>query len=155
MNRRSIIVCVAAALTLTVATTAAVQAAGPEVERQSYTDRFQDDLILELCGIETWTTVTERWSSKVYPDGSEIFQVVRTFVPDDPRIPIEKGAGTAFFAPDGSRRVVGKPIQLFRPDGGVMLLDAGLIEFDPDGNVIAARGRQPSLDADLADSYCP
>ena len=60
---------------------------GPVIERASYVERFEDDYILDLCGIETWTTVTERWSSKKFPDGSEIFHVVRPFVPDDPLLP--------------------------------------------------------------------
>jgi hypothetical protein len=57
--------------------------------------------------------------------GSEQVHVVRTFVSDDPRLPIERGAGTTFIAPDGTRKVVGKPLQLIGPDGGVRILDAG------------------------------
>lgn len=129
-------------------------AVGPEIERASSVDRFPDDFILDLCGIETWTTVTERWSSKRFADGSEIFHVVRTFVPDDPRIPIEKGAATSFFAPDGSRTTVGTPIHLFGPHG-TMLIDAGRAMFDADGNLITVNGPHPGLDADLAKYYCP
>jgi hypothetical protein len=132
-----------------------VAAAGPDVVRDSYVDRYQDDLIFDLCGIETWTTVTERWSLKTFADGSQIFHVVRTFVPDDPRIPVEKGAGTTFFAPDGSKTAVGTPIHLFDPDGGTTLIDAGRALFDPDGNLTSVNGPHPALDADLAEYYCP
>jgi hypothetical protein len=127
----------------------------PDIERASYVDRFQDDFIHDLCGIETWTTVTERWSSKTFADGSETFHVVRTFVPDDPRIPIEKGAATSFFAADGSRTVVGTPIHLKRRDEGTFLIDAGRALFDAEGNLISVHGPHPSLDADLAEYYCP
>ena len=133
----------------------AAAAAGPDIERDSYVDRFEDDLILDLCGIETWTTVTERWSLKTFPDGSQIFHVVRTFVPDDPRIPVEKGAATSFFAPDGSKTAVGTPIHLFGPGGGTTLIDAGRALFDADGNLTSVNGPHPSLDADLAEYYCP
>jgi hypothetical protein len=127
----------------------------PDVVRDSYVDRFQDDFIADLCGIETWTTVTERWSSTKFADGSEIFHVVRTFVPDDPRIPIEKGAATSFFGADGSQTVVGTPIHLFGPDGGTTLIDSGRALFDTEGNLTSVNGPHPSLDADLAEYYCP
>lgn len=127
----------------------------PDVVRDSYVDRFQDDFIMDLCGIRTWTTVTERWSSMKFPDGTEIFHVVRTYVPDDPRIPIEKGAATSFLGADGSRTVVGTPIHLFGPEGGTTLIDAGRALFDAEGNLTAANGRQPSMDVDLAEYYCP
>ena len=91
----------------------------------------------------------------MYADGSEVVHVVRTFVSEDPRLPVEKGAGTTFIAPDGTRRVVGKPIHLIGPDGGVRLLDAGWVEFDPDGNISDVRGPHSSLDVDLRDYYCP
>ena len=131
-------------------------AEGPVIERASYVERFEDDYILDLCGIETWTTVTERWSSKKFPDGSEIFHVVRTFVPDDPRFPVEKGAATSFFAADGSRTTVGKPLQLLDPDGGgTLLMGAGRALFDANGDLISATGQREALDADPADYYCP
>jgi hypothetical protein len=124
----------------------------PTIERGQIRERFFDDFIFELCGIETYTTWTERFSVKTFADGSQQVHVVRTFVPEDPRLPIEKGAGTTFVSPDGTRRVVGKPIQLIGPDGGVRLIDAGLVEF---GDELIIRGPHPSLDADLADYYCP
>jgi hypothetical protein len=127
----------------------------PDIERASYVDRYQDEFILDLCGIQTWTTVTERWSITNFPGGSQTFHVVRTFVPDDPRIPVEKGAGTSFFAPDGSKTTLGTPIHLFGPDGGTILIDAGRVLFDVDGNVTVVDGPHPALDADLAQYYCP
>jgi hypothetical protein len=125
---------------------------GPVIERGHFTDRYPDEYIFDLCGIETMTTITQRYSVKTFPDGSEQVHVVRTFVPDDPRLPVEKGAGTTFVAPDGTRTVIGKPIQLFDPDGGVLLLDAGWVEL---GDEPVIRGPHPSLGADLATYYCP
>jgi len=144
---------VAAALLALSATPAAAER--PDIERDSYVDRFHDEFILDLCGIDTWTTVTERWSSTKFNDGSEIFHIVRTFVPDDPRIPIEKGAGTSFFRADGSKTVVGTPIHLFGPKGGTTLIDAGRALFDAEGNLTSVNGPHPSLDADLVEYYCP
>ncbi|MGY1609407.1 MULTISPECIES: hypothetical protein [unclassified Geodermatophilus] len=156
MNRTaSCSLVIATALGLTTVPATAASAAPPVIERGSFVDTFDDEFILDLCGIVTRTTLTQRWSSTVYPDGSETVHVVRTFVPEDPRVPVEKGAGTTFIAADGTRRVVGKPIQLFDPDGGVRLLDAGWVEFDPDGTVSRTRGPHPSLDVDLREYYCP
>lgn len=146
---------IATALGLATAHATAASAAPPVTERGSFVDTFDDEFVLDLCGIVTRTTLTQRWSSTVYADGSEIVHVVRTFVPEDPRVPVEKGAGTTFIAADGTRRVVGKPLQLFDPDGGVRLLDAGWVEFDPGGDVTDVRGPHPSLDVDLRDYYCP
>lgn len=146
---------IATALGLATAHATAASADQPVTERGSFVDTFDDEFILDLCGVTTQTTLTQRWSSTVYADGSEIVHVVRTFVPDDPRVPVEKGAATTFIAPDGTRRVVGLPIQLFDPDGGIRLLDAGWVEFDPDGNVSTVRGPHPSLEVDLRDYYCP
>src|SRR5688500_14807884 len=82
-------------------------AAGPTIFQERFTERFADDFFLELCGIETFTTWTQHHTVKIFPDGSEQIHVVRTFVPDDPRLPIERGAATNFIAPDGTERVVG------------------------------------------------
>jgi hypothetical protein len=154
MRSQLLFVPVVAAATLAIA---AAPAAGqrPDIERGSVQDTFDDDLYLDLCGITTTTTVTERWSLETYPDGSQVFHDVRTFRSDDSRFPVEKGAATAFYAADGSWRVVGKPIQLIGPDGGTRLLDAGWISFDADGNVSTVRGPHPSVGVDLADYYCP
>jgi hypothetical protein len=129
-----------------------VSAAGPQIDRGSVVERYFDEFIYELCGIETYTTETQRWSVKVFPDGTEQVHVVRTFVSEDPRLPIEKGAATAFNYPDGTRTVVGKPIQLFEPGGGIRLLGAGRTYFGEDG--VTIRGRD-GYNVDLADYYCP
>ena len=75
-------------------------------------------------------------------------------MPDDPRIPIEKGAATSFIAPDGSRTVVGKPIQLIGRKG-VRIRDAGRIVLDEAGNVLSVNGPHPAYGVDLAPYYCP
>lgn len=157
MNRRIVGLSIAAALGLSVVGGTAAEAAAPVRVSDGYTETYIDDFIFELCGIETHTTVTERWTLTAYPDGSEVFHSVRTFVPADPRIPIEKGAATSFFAPDGSKRVVGKPIQLFYPAGGVKTLDAGQAIFDEHGALLNVRGRHDFIagtDSE-ADLYCP
>ena len=144
------------ALGLATAHATAASAAPPVRESGSFVDTFDDDFILELCGITTRTTLTQSWSSTVYSDGSEIVHVVRTFVPEDPRVPVEKGAGTTFIAPDGTRRVVGKPLQLFDPDGGIRLLATGWVEVDPNGTISEARGaHSPLPEGDLSEYYCP
>jgi hypothetical protein len=130
-----------------------VLAAGPTIEHGTAHDTFFDDYIYELCGISTMTTVTEHWTLKTFPDGSQHFHSTRTFVPADTRIPLEKGASTGFFTPEGVKTVVGKPLQLFgQSGGGVLILDAGRVTF---GDTIDARGPHPSLDIDPADLYCP
>jgi hypothetical protein len=157
MNRRIIGLSIAVALALTALGGTAAHAAAPVRISDAYTDTFFDDFIFELCGIETYTTVTERWTLTIHSDGSEVFHNVRTFVPADSRIPIEKGAATSFNAPDGSRSVVGKPIQLFYPDGGVKTLDAGMAIFDEHGALVDVRGRHDFIvgSSSEADLYCP
>jgi hypothetical protein len=144
------------ACTLQVAIAPGASAEGPTIERGSFEERFFDEFILELCGIETFTTLTQTFTVKTFPDGSEQVHVVRLYVPDDPRIPIERGAATAFVAPDGTRTVIGMPLQLFDADGGIRLLDAGFVEF---GDELIIHGRHEVLvfdpDVDLAPYYCP
>ncbi len=156
MNRRARILAIGAALIIGAVSAGAVRAGGPERVTESYTDTFFDDFILELCGIETFTTVTERWTLKTFPDGSQHFHVNRLFVPEDTRIPIEMGAGTSFFAPDGSRVTVGSLTRLFDREGGLRLIDAGLVRFDPNGDPQEMHGHivSPVID-DLAPYYCP
>jgi hypothetical protein len=115
-------------------------------------DTFPDDFILELCGIETMTTVTEHWTLTTYEDGSQRLRTSRMFVSDDPRLPIEQGAGMSYWDADGVQTVHGSPIRLRRPGQGIILLDAGRVVFS-DPPVI--RGPHPSLAMDLADAYCP
>lgn len=105
---------------------------GPVVVHSQYTDRLApDDFFLDLCGIETSTTVKEVDVLTTWRDGSQTFHVERSFVPSDPRLPIERGAGTAYFAADGTMTAItGKPIQLIDRHGGVRALDAGLTVFE-------------------------
>lgn len=136
-------------------TGAPAAADGPIVTKGGGTETFYDDFLYDLCGIATETTLTETWSHKQFADGSETLQVTRTFVPADPRVPIEKTAGMSFTAPDGSRRVVGKPIQLIdQRGGGVRLLDAGWVTFDSSGDIVGLRGPHPFLSTELATAYC-
>lgn len=140
------------AIILSLGAAAPATAGGPTIHHERLKERFADDFILDLCGIETFTTLTQRSTVKSFPDGSEQVHVVRTFVSDDPRLPIERAAGTTFIAPDGTRRVVGKPLQLIGPNGGVRILDAGWVEY---GEEVIVRGPHPSLGVDLAPYYCP
>jgi hypothetical protein len=127
-----------------------VAGGGPTRVSDAYTETFFDDFILDLCGIETMTTVTERWTLKEFADGSSILHVTRTFVPEDPRLPIEKGAGTAFTTPDGTRTVVGLPLLLFGSRGTIVVA-AGQTIFAEE---VTVRGTNPDL-SDLAQYYCP
>jgi hypothetical protein len=129
-----------------------VREAGKPVLAAPCADELADDRRIDCRRAHRHdTTVSERWTLKLFADGSEQLHVVRTFVPDDPRLPIEKDAGTSFTTPDGERTVAGKPLQLIGPDGGVRLLGAGLTVFGED---VVVHGRNV-LDADLADYYCP
>lgn len=152
---RSVVLGAAATVAFPFATTTPAAAERPDIERGTVHDTFDDDLYPDLCGITTKTTVTERWSLTTYRDGSQVFHDERTFRSADPRLPVEKGAATAFYAADGSWSVVGKPIQLIAPDGGTQLLDAGWISFDASGDVLTVRGPHPSVEVDLVDYYCP
>jgi hypothetical protein len=138
---------------LTVAATS-VFAAKPVSEHQGkMSDTFFDDFILDLCGIETMTTVTESWTLTTYADGTQRFRASRKFVPADHRIPIEYGAGMSFWDANGVQTVHGSPIRLQSQDGGgITLLDAGLVTF---GDDLTVHGPHPSLGVDLADYYCP
>jgi len=134
---------------------------GPVVER--WTDREVvpvDDFFVWLCGVETSTAITEFNTLKTWPDGSQTFHTQRSYIPADPRLPIERGAGTSYFTP-GSEvpyRIVGKPIQLIGPTGGVRALDAGLsIVGDPlvhHGHLDIGFGREDDKPY-LQNFYCP
>lgn len=143
----------ALALGTLAAGTAGALAAAPQHERSGrYVDTFPDDLFLDLCGIETMTTVTEHWTLTTYADGSQRFRASRTFVPADRRLPIEYGSGMSFFDVNGVQTVHGSPIRLQRRAEGILLLDAGLVRFTDDPTI---HGPHPSLEADLAQYYCP
>lgn len=131
----------------------AVLAGQPDIVHSGRTtDTFFDHFIFDVCGIETMTTVTERWTLTTYADGSQRFQVSRVFVPADRRIPIEYGAGMSTWDPNGVQTVHGSPIRLQRRGEGITVVDAGLIVLSDDPTV---HGPHPSLDLDLADLYCP
>jgi hypothetical protein len=132
-------------------------AAGPIIVHSEYTDVIApDDFFVDLCGITTSTTVKEVDTLKTWPDGSQTFHVERSFVPNDPRLPIERGAATAYFAPDGSMtKITGKPIQLIDRYGGVSALDAGLYVL---GGPTAVHHGHLDVGIDnpnLASLYCP
>ena len=160
-TRRLAAVTTALLLAATVAgtTSAAGSGKGGPVfrESQAYTVRFFDDAIWELCGIETWTTLKERWTFTEFADGSAHFQNVRTFIPDDVRLPIERGAGSSHIAPDGTRTVTGSPFRVYdRHGGGILVIAAGDVRLDADGNPLRIRGQLPDMsDEALAGYYCP
>jgi hypothetical protein len=131
--------------------------AAPLVVHSEYTDVLApDDFFVDLCGISTTTTVKEVDILTTWPDGSQTFHVERSFVPSDPRLPIERGAATAHFAPDGSlTAIMGKPIQLIDRHGGVRALDAGLTLL---GDPTAVHHGHLDVGIDnpnLASLYCP
>ena len=141
------------ALALLLVGTGSALGAQPVTERSGRTvETFADDFILELCGIETMTTVIERWTLTTYADGSRRLRVSRKFLPADPRIPVEYGAGMSFWDANGVQTVHGTPIHLKRPGEGTILIDAGFITLSDDPTV---HGPHPSRDMDLAAVYCP
>lgn len=133
--------------------TTGVLAAPPEHERSGrFVDTFADEFILDLCGIETMTTVTERWTLTTYADGSQHFQTSRKYESADPRLPIEYGAGMSTFDVHGVQTVNGSLLRLRRPGEGLILLAAGHAIFSDDPTI---RGPYPFPEIDLADAYCP
>ena len=143
--------------TLAIATLAAgaggALAAKPVSEHSGQVrDTFFDDFIYDLCGIETMTRVTERWTLTTYADGSQRFTNSRKFEPADSRIPIEYGAAMSTWDANGVQTVHGSPIRLQRRGEGIILLDAGFVTLSDDPTV---HGPHPSLDLDLAQYYCP
>lgn len=129
-----------------------VSAAAPtDRVSDSYTVRFHDP----LCGIDQETTLTERWTWTEFSDGSATLHVVRTFVPDDPRLPVEKGAGSNHMSPDGTETVTGAPLLLFWPEStgkhGIMVVAAGKAVFSMDGATF--RGTNPDLSDEALDRY--
>ncbi|HLA16090.1 MAG TPA: hypothetical protein VJZ72_04235, partial [Candidatus Limnocylindrales bacterium] len=73
-----------------------------------------------------------------------------------PPRPDQKGAGTRFFRPDGTSKVVGAPLLLFDPDGGVREIGAGLVVFDVFDSPITTHGLYPDISDDaLVALYCP
>ena len=137
-----------------VATAPAATAAGgkPTVEREVVNETFFDDFILDICGVATNTTLTQRTTTKTFPDGSQTVHVNAEFVPDDPRIASERNAFTDRIAPDGTLTTGGLAIRLYRKGEGTVIRDAGWVRFLEDGLVV--RGPHPFLETDPADVYC-
>lgn len=129
-------------------------AAKPEIVHSgTYTDTFEDDFILGLCGIETLTTVTERWTLTTYADGTQRFTNSRKFVPVDPRFPIEYGAAMSTWDTNGVQTVHGSALRLQRRGEGITLLYAGFHRLSEDPTI---RGPFPvSLQSTLSEYYCP
>lgn len=153
MHRRTLARALAIAAVGSVTIVGSVSAAAPTVRvSDAYTVRFHDP----LCGLDQMTTLTERWTWTEFADGSATLHVVRTFVPDDPRLPAEKGAGTSHISPDGTRTVTGAPLRLYWPEStgrrGVMVVAAGIAVLSEDGATF--RGRTPPDDEALARFYC-
>jgi hypothetical protein len=124
----------------------------PTVEREVIVETFFDDFILDICGVETQTTLIQRTTTKTFPDGSQTVHVNAEFIPDDPRIASERNAFTDRIAPDGTVTTVGLAIRLYRKGEGTVIRDAGWVRFLEDGLVV--RGPHPFLDTDPADVYC-
>ena len=66
---------------------------GPVIDH--WTDREVlpvDDFFVWVCGVETSTKIAETDTLKTWPDGSQTFHTERSYIPSDPRLPIERGA---------------------------------------------------------------
>ncbi len=109
-------------------------------------------LSLDICGVATNTTLTQRTTTKTFPDGSQTVHVNAEFVSDDPRIASERNAFTDRIAPDGTLTTGGLAIRLYRKGEGTVIRDAGWVRFLEDGLVV--RGPHPFLETDPADVYC-
>ena len=67
MSRIARLIAIGRVALSTLMATAPALAAKPEIVHSGkYTETFFDDFILELCGIETMTTVTEHWTLTTY-----------------------------------------------------------------------------------------
>jgi hypothetical protein len=147
------VVAVAALIALATAPTATAGTGGkPVVEREVVEETFFDDFILDICGVETNTTLRQRTTTKTWPDGSQTVHVNAEFVPDDPSIASERNAFTDVVAPDGTLTTKGLAIRLYRKGEGTIIRDAGWVRFLEDGLVV--RGPHPFLETDPADVYC-
>jgi hypothetical protein len=133
-----------AAAPVAMATGGAGHGGKPTIERDVIEETFFDDFILDVCGVETFTTQTEVNIIKTFPDGSQTVHRRVQFVPDDPNIASERWARTDFFAPDGTERIVGLAIRLYRHGEGTIIRDAGWVQVLEDGLVI--RGPHPFLE---------
>ena len=144
---------VAALIALVASTTAGAAPGGkPTVEREVIEETFFDDFILDICGVETNTTLKQRTTTKTWPDGSQTVHINAEFVPDDPSIASERNAFTDVVAPDGTVTTKGLAIRLYRKGEGTIIRDAGWVRFLEDGLVV--RGPHPFLETDPVDVYC-
>ena len=124
----------------------------PTVEKEATTVTFHDSFIQDVCGIATQTTLTQRTTTKTYPDGYTTVHVNGELVPDDPRIASERDAFTDVIEPDGTVTTKGLAIRLYRKGEGTVIRDAGWVRFLEDGLIV--RGPHPFLDTDPADVFC-
>lgn len=124
----------------------------PTIEKEATTVTFHDSFIQDVCGIATQTTLTQRTTTKTYPDGYTTVHVNGELVPDDPRIASERDAFTDVIAPDGTLTTIGLAIRLYRKGEGTVIRDAGWVRFLEDGLIV--RGPHPFLDTDPADVFC-
>jgi hypothetical protein len=132
---------------------ASAPAAGPTVERSTLTETYADDFALEVCGVKTMTTLTQRLVIKTYADGTEIVHVNARYVPADRRVATEQLSRTEIYAPDGTLTIKGLAIRLSRKGEGTIIRDAGWIHFYEDG--ILMRGPHDFYGTDdPADFYC-
>jgi hypothetical protein len=154
LRRGAILALVAVAVPAGVAAAPAMAGGGggPTVEREVIEETFFDEFILDVCGVATDTTLTQRTTTKTFPDGSQTVHVNAEFVPDDPRIASERNAFTDRITPDGTLTTGGLAIRLYRKGEGTVIRDAGWVRFLEDGLVV--RGPHPFLETDPADVYC-
>jgi hypothetical protein len=147
-----LVIAALAVLATAPATMAAAPGGKPTVEREVINETFFDDFILDICGVRTNTTLTQRTTTKTFTNGSQTVHVNAEFVPDDPRIASERNAFTDRIAPDGTLTTGGLAIRLYRKGEGTVIRDAGWVRFLEDGLVV--RGPHPFLETDPADVYC-
>jgi hypothetical protein len=145
-----------AALAIGIVAVSAVHAGAsggkPTHEQGRTVETFADTFLYDLCGIDTTTTMTQHFEVTTFPDGSRLVHETRTFVSADPRVPMEKGAGTSHWTAGGIQTVTGTPIHLIS-DHGTVLIDAGRVTF---ADELSVRGPHPSLFVpSLAPYYCP
>ena len=148
----AVVVAALAVIATAPAATAGASGGKPTVEREVINETFFDDFILDICAVATNTTLTQRTTTKTFPDGSQTVHVNAEFVSDDPRIASERNAFTDRIAPDGTLTTGGLAIRLYRKGEGTVIRDAGWVRFLEDGLVV--RGPHPFLETDPADVYC-
>ena len=150
--RPRLVLLLAAAAVMATAPAAVASGGKPTIEHEVINETFFDDFILDICGVATNTTLTQRTTIKTFPDGSVTVHVNAEFVPDDPRIASERNAFIDRIAPDGTLTTGGLAIRLYRDGEGTVIRDAGWVRFLEDGLVV--RGPHPFLETDPADVYC-